>query len=126
MKKYIILLIFVLFSMNVFSMFDGDLYDSEQNTFLLANETIEIQKDQSQQESQLLSKEGEYRLKLQVRQYYYNHIWTMYRVTFLLFYEIIIMFIAVAFYRLIIFVVIELFPIVINKFLDFFEGWLRK
>ena len=120
-----ILIIFM--SVNVLSAgFDADNYNFEQDSFLIANETIELQQDQTKRESQLLSKEGEFRLKKTVRELYYNHIWTMYRVTFFLAKEIIVMFVAVVFYRLIMFLFIELVPIVVNKMLDFFEGWLRK
>jgi len=119
-------LVLILLSFSVMGSTDMDNKLSEQNSFLITEDTIELQQTQSQAESQALSKEAEFRLKLALRENQGNKLWTLFTATSLMFKEIIVIFLLGILMRLIAFIVVEILPFTMGKFLDFFEGVIKK
>ena len=122
-KFIIILLMLIISSMSVFSLQDEVNLETSQNTFLITEDTIQVQQDETQLERQLLSKEAEYLLKREIKQTYINEVWATYSSTIILFVDIIVMMFSLFIMRLLIFLTLEAIPLGINKLVDYMERW---
>ena len=96
-----------------------------QNSFLITEDTINVQQGETTLERQLLSKEASYTLKKEIKQTYINEMWATYSSTIVLVADIIIMIFSLFILRLFVFLVVEALPYGVNKMVDYIEDWFK-
>jgi hypothetical protein len=116
---------FSLLSIVSFAKTDESNSKSDQNYFIISQEAIEVQKDETQLEQQRLAKEAEYNLQREIKNNYMNEMWSTYSATIQLVTDLGIMLFLVIFVRLIFFIMFELLPYGLNKLVDNLEGWFQ-
>jgi len=127
MKKHILLIMICILMFSTFSFAFEDQVNLEitQNSFLITEDTINVQQGETTLERQLLSKEASYTLKKEIKQTYINEMWATYSSTIVLVADIIIMIFSLFILRLFVFLVVEALPYGVNKMVDYIEDWFK-
>jgi hypothetical protein len=105
--------------------FDESNEKGEQTKFVITQDAINVQKDETQLEQQRLEKEAEFNLKKSIKEDYLNEMWATYSATIILIVDLVIMFFLIVFVRLIFFILFELLPYGLNKLVDYIETWME-
>jgi hypothetical protein len=98
---------------------------ADQNYFIITQDAISVQKDETQLEQQRLMKEAEYNLKKEIKNNYLNEMWATYGATIVLITDLFIMFFYVIFVRMVLFLLFELLPFGLNRVVDYMEDWFK-
>ena len=108
-----------------FAGFNEEYNKDTQTQFLISEESIQVQQDETLIEQQRLSKEGEYLLKKSIKEEYLNEMWATYSSTIQMIVDLFIMIFLTAFIVLFSFITFELIPMGMNRLVDIIEGWLK-
>ena len=65
---------------------------ADQNYFIITEDAISVQKDETQLEQQRLEKEAEFNLKKSIKEDYLNEMWATYSATIIMIVDLVIMF----------------------------------